>query len=104
MNILLKLPYKILLSTYPNGIYKKKLKHWKVIEYKSPTRRGVRTELLYMNFDNKEGKLHDYRYLGKDFRERERIKKKIKRWNNKLIKLPITERNAIIEMISQHQK
>jgi DNA adenine methylase len=32
--------------------------------------------------------LHDYRYLGEDFRERERIKRKKQRWTDRLERLP----------------
>ncbi len=38
--------------------------------------------------------LHDYRYLGEDFRERERIKRKKQRWVNRLQTMPVLERQA----------
>ena len=43
--------------------------------------------------------LHDYSYLGKTFRERERIRKKLQRHVQGLKRLPIFERKAIIEAI-----
>jgi DNA adenine methylase len=43
--------------------------------------------------------LHDYRYLGDDFRERERIKRKTKRWTAKLQSMPILERQALLSAI-----
>jgi hypothetical protein len=39
--------------------------------------------------------LHDYRYLGRNFRERERIKRKTQRWERKLRSMPALERHAI---------
>ena len=45
--------------------------------------------------------LHDYSHLGKDFRERERIKKKIKRNVDKLKKLPALERGSLIEALNE---
>ena len=63
------------------------------------TRGGVRREFLYMNYDEPE-ELHDYSFLGDDFRERERISKKIQRHVNKLSKLPLLERKAIVKAIT----
>jgi hypothetical protein len=40
--------------------------------------------------------LHEYRYLGNNFRERERIKRKTKRWTAKLQSMPILERQALL--------
>ena len=39
--------------------------------------------------------LHDYRFLGKDYRQRERIKRKATRWVSRLNSLPRLERLAI---------
>lgn len=86
---------KIAISCYENDLYKKKLKDWNCIKFNSTTRHGTATEFLYMNYENPE-KLHDYRYLGIDFRERERIKNKILRHVARLKRLPVLERNAIL--------
>jgi DNA adenine methylase len=45
-------------------------------------------------------RLHDYRYLGRNFRERLRINRKIKRMARRLARLPVLERNAIIASLS----
>ena len=87
--------YKIAISCYENDLYKKYLKDWNCIKFNSTTRHGTATEFLYMNYESPD-KLHDYRYLGKDFRERERIKNKILRHVSRLKRLPILERNAIL--------
>lgn len=44
--------------------------------------------------------LHDYRYLGRDFRERERIKRKKQRWKQKLSTMPALERYAILSELA----
>jgi hypothetical protein len=44
--------------------------------------------------------LHDYRYLGDNFRERERITKRTKRWVARLKKMPVLERKALLSAIS----
>ncbi|MCP4270600.1 MAG: hypothetical protein GY781_01355 [Gammaproteobacteria bacterium] len=40
--------------------------------------------------------LHEYSYLGNNFRERERIKRKTQRWTAKLQSMPILERQALL--------
>lgn len=99
LTILLKLPFSVAISHYKNDMYDSYLKRWRTIPFKSVTRGGQVTETLYMNYPEPTT-LHDYRFLGSDFRERERIRKKIQRHVNGLQKLPLHERNAIIEAIT----
>ena len=62
------------------------------------TRGGPKEESLWMNFPEPT-ELHDYSFLGDDFRARERIKKKIKRWQEKLAKMDRLERLALMDAI-----
>lgn len=48
--------------------------------------------------------LHDFRYLGKNYRERENIKEKTKRHILRLKRMPANERSAIISAIIQEYK
>lgn len=91
----------LLISTYKNAMYMMELSDWNLDTFNSTTRQGVAVEYLYMNYRNVDGKLHDYSFIGKDYRERERIKKKINRWVSRLEKLPAPERNAIINAIDK---
>lgn len=43
---------------------------------------------------------HDYRYLGRNFRERERIKRKKQRWVPRLENMPRLERQALLSAIA----
>jgi hypothetical protein len=45
--------------------------------------------------------LHDYRYLGENFRERERIKRKQIRWRRRLQDMDSSERYAMFSIIDQ---
>lgn len=92
----LNCPSKIIISTYPNSLYESYLSSWNRLEYFSMTRKGKAKELLYTNF-NRPSTLHDYNYLGNNFTDRQRIRRKIKRFIDKLSKLPTLERNAIID-------
>lgn len=93
----------ILICTSENDMYRQILKDWRVLPYPNTTRAGQVIEHLYMNYDNPQGLLHDYNFVGKDFRERERIKKKINRWAKRLLRLQGYERNAILETIRKYE-
>jgi len=88
----------VLISTYENDLYKQELSDWRLKKFLAMTRGGLRTEYLYMNYPEPV-ELHDYRFLGENFRERERISNKIKRHVNRLKKLPILERKAILKSL-----
>lgn len=100
LNAITKLKCDVLISTYPNDLYISHLLNcgWLRKSFQSKTRVGMATENLYMNYSDIT-ELHDYSYLGKNFRERERIRNKIKRFTHKLSSLPTLERKAIITSI-----
>lgn len=92
---------KVILSGYPNAIYDVWLKDWRTRTF-SAQARGAKpaTECIWMNYPE-PSELHDYRYLGENFRERERIKRKKARWEARLLKMPILERRAILSVIDE---
>ena len=92
--------YHIAVSCYENEIYHSQLEGWKFIDFSSQSHGGPRTERLYMNYPSPTV-LHDFRFLGDNFRQRERIKKKIDRHVARLHQLPIIERNAILTAINE---
>lgn len=59
------------------------------------TRGGLRTESLWFNFDEPV-QLHDYSFLGENFRQRERIKRKKERFIARLQKMDKLERQALL--------
>jgi len=94
----------IMLSGYESKLYSESLdpKKWHKFTFNAMTRAGVRTEALWCNFNPDDYMKHDYSYIGKDFRERERIKRKSNRWINNLDKLPPDERNFILSNIAEN--
>jgi DNA adenine methylase len=101
LSILVRLPFTVSISCYDNDLYSETLTGWRKIHFSSQTRKGKAIQTLYMNYPEPD-KLHDYNYLGKDYRERERIRQKIKRIVEGLNRLPAYERDAILEAIIQH--
>jgi hypothetical protein len=88
------LPCMVQISGYESRMYSAHLSGWRCVKYQAATRHGVRTECLWMNYPE-PAVLHDFRFLGKDYRERERIRRKAHRWVAKLQALPRLERLAI---------
>jgi len=94
----------VMLSGYESDLYDELLdsSKWHKFTFNAMTRQGVRREALWCNFDPDEYIKHDYSYMGENFRERERIKRKSKRWINNLAKLPNDERNFLLSSISDN--
>lgn len=91
----------IVISAYQNPLYDEGLYGWRREYFEAGLRTGERvTESLYMNFPIPD-ELHEYTYLGKDCWDRQRIKRKIKGKITQLQKLPLYERKAIIEALTE---
>lgn len=99
LNIMLRLNASIAISHYKCQLYDEMLSGWRKLPYKVQTRKGSTTEYLYCNYPV-PGSLHDYRYLGKDRTDRQRIFRKVKGHIDKLNELPLYERQAIMEGIN----
>lgn len=98
--ILKKLPCPVLLSGYWSPLYDDALQGWPLTTFRVMTHGGPATECLWRNFTAPLA-LHDYRYLGENFRERERIKRKKARWQARLAKMSPLERAAVIAAVDE---
>ena len=81
-------------------LYDQMLADWRKVEIKIRYNRKTSFECLYMNFPATQD-LHNYQYLGSDCWDRQRIKRKGDRLLAKLRKLPVLERNYIINRINE---
>ncbi len=95
LKLALELPCSIAISGYNSRLYMDALHDWRFITFTAQTRRGPATEYLWMNYPEPSA-LHDCQYLGSDFRERERIKRKAARWAANFEAMPALERQAIL--------
>jgi DNA adenine methylase len=101
LEIIKGLPCLIMISGYLSEMYAQALHDWRTATFTTRTRGGkIATEWLWMNFQEPL-ELHDYRYLGKNFRERERIQRRTRRWKNRLLTMTPLERHAIMAAISE---
>jgi site-specific DNA-adenine methylase len=89
------------ISCLENDLYKEYLKEWRHITFMNQTRRGQQKEYLYMNYPEPT-ELHQYNYLGDDYREREKIQNQIKRNVERLKRMPPLLRNAIVTNIKEN--
>lgn len=100
LRVIRKIPARVLISGYWSEMYAKALRDWNCITFESMTRGGhTATEWLWFNFEPPAA-LHDYRYLGENFREREKLKRKKLRWTERLKRMPLLERQALLLAIS----
>ncbi len=101
LRILLRLPCMVMISGYWSELYSTALSRWRAVRYTARTRGGsLAEEWIWMNFPAPL-ELHDYRYLGQNFRERERIGRKRKRWLTRLRGMPELERFAILSALEE---
>lgn len=87
-------PARVILSGYSCDLYNEALAGWGHESFMVMTRRGQAREELWYNF-TRPTVLHDDRFLGDGFRERERIKRKQFRWVQKLKAMEPAERAAL---------
>jgi len=89
----------VMISGYWSSLYAEMLEEWNSISFEAMTRGGhTATEWLWFNFPQPT-ELHDYRYLGDNFRERERIKRKKQRWAARLERMPLLEKQALLSVL-----
>jgi DNA adenine methylase len=86
----------VMISGYPSDLYFSELSQWRSISYRSIKRSSRKAiEYLWMNYPEPIT-LHDYRYIGSNFRERERIKRRQHRWRSRLERMNPLERAALL--------
>lgn len=102
LQCLLKLRCSTAISGYDSAMYSRLLlEDWRVSKFLTTKRNHERAEeCLWMNYPEPVA-LHDYRYLGSNYRERERIKRKKKRWRRRLETMPLLERRALMATIAE---
>ena len=94
LELLKGLPCSVMLSGYPSSLYDELLPDWRVLELQVMNQSGVRTEKLWFNFA--PDRVHWPRYAGKNFTDRQRIKRKAENWGKRYQMLPRAERLAVL--------
>jgi DNA adenine methylase len=97
LRLLKSLPCSVILSGYPSGLYDQELPGWRSLELQVMNQGGVRTEKVWFNF--KPDRVHWARYAGKNFTDRQRIKRKAQSWAERYRALPPGERLAVLAAV-----
>jgi hypothetical protein len=99
LNLLRSLPCMVQISGYRSDLYAAQLCGWRSISYQGWTRGGAREEWLWMNYPQ-PAILHDHSFVGNDFRERERIRRKVNRWCSRMREQPESDRIALLSAMA----
>ncbi len=92
--LLKRLPCQVILSGYPSALYDQWLGDWQTLELQVMNQAGVRTEKLWFNFTPE--RLFWAGYAGRNFTDRQRIKRKAESWARRYQALPRAERLAVL--------
>ena len=92
--LLKAVPGPVILSGYSSALYDEQLADWRTLEVQVMNQAGVRTEKLWLNFT--PDRLHWARYAGKNFTDRQRIKRKAESWASRYQAMPRAERLAVL--------
>ena len=95
LELIKSLPCMVMISGYHSELYSNALCDWYVYTFEATIRKKTSTEWVWMNYPPPI-QLHDYRYLGDNYRERERLKRKAQRWTKRLQSMPILEQQALM--------
>lgn len=99
LDILKALPCHVILSGYPSALYNELLPNWRTMELQVMNQGGVRTEKLWHNFEI--NKVHWVKFAGKNFTDRQRIKRKAERWGKMYQDMPNDERLSVLAAIME---
>jgi hypothetical protein len=94
LDCLTTLPCKVLLSGYPSRLYEHRLKDWSLHQFHARTRVDTREECVWFNFP-KPDILHDDRYFGDGFRQRELIRRRRERLQRRIKTLSRSEQASL---------
>ena len=93
-----KLTCSVVISTYPNDVYSAELGDWAHFDFPAMTRGGLRTERVYCNYDPAAvAGCNDF--LGVDYRDRWRLKKKARRHAAQYAAMPAREARFLLRYV-----
>ena len=88
------LPCQVMVSGYPSALYDARLEGWRSLELQVMNQGGVRTEKLWFNFV--PDRVHWASRAGRNFTDRQRIKRKAASWGERYGAMPRAERLAVL--------
>lgn len=100
LEFLKSVPCQVMISGYDSELYNQVLCSWQKVSFPAKTHADVRMECLWMNFQA-PSTLHDARHMGNTFRDRQTIKRRRTRAQNRIQQMDPIERNELIQWINR---
>lgn len=101
LRCLVALPCKVMLSGYDCELYSRELVGWRKVSFSAKTHVDVREETVWMNFDP-PSRLHDSRFMGETFRDRQTIQRRQTRLRSRIESLDPIERHELLQWMQEH--
>lgn len=98
LRLLRDLPCAVMISGYSNDTYDEMLDGWEKKLFAGTSHTGSREEAVWLNF--LPSVLHDTRFLGETFRDRQAIKRKRARWVSRFRREQLGVQQAILADLS----
>ena len=92
----------VVLSGYGNPLYESELSHWSRTDYTAMTHRGTVVETAWTNFAPRPP-LHDYSYVGGDFRAREKFRRRADGLARRILRADPLELHAALARVADDQ-
>lgn len=104
LDVITRLKCMVMISGYASKLYDDALtgSGWRRVAFQAQTRAGLAWEILWMNYPEPT-ELHDYSHVGRNYRERERIKRLIKRWQGRISKMDMLQRAALMQALESRR-
>jgi DNA adenine methylase len=99
LETLAQLPCFVAISGYESKLYGLGLKGWHAITFAAKAHDGLREERLWSNYPIPE-RLHDMRYFGEDYRQRQDFKRRMERMRRKIARLTKPEQHDLVHWLS----
>lgn len=100
LKILRGVPCNVMISGYDSPLYNQMLHGWRKISFMAKTHVDLREECVWMNYAAPQ-ELHDSRYLGDTFRERQTIARRQSRLRDRVSAMDPVERSDFLHWITQ---
>jgi DNA adenine methylase len=103
LQILKDVSCKVMLSGYDGALYEEALKGWRKVSFTAQSHVGLRTECVWMNFDQ-PSKLHDATFVGHTFRDRQTVRRRRSRLLNKFERMTPQERQHVLGLLNDRYR
>lgn len=100
LDALVNLPCKVMLSGYDSPLYNSRLSGWRKETFYAKTHVNLREECVWLNFP-KCDQLHDARYFGSSYRERQSVQRRQERLRSRIERMNPIERSELFRWMEE---